>query len=269
MPRDIAENKDKRTGNLLSYQTLVIAAIPLIGYAMAYVYEWGYCSKFGIPPELISVDLTNVFITIGKIIGILAFWTLGALIIIGIKPKNPTLRLTLAPLFWPTLILLFLIIIFWGGWLLMAVFGSIYIIAILILFLRAIFTRKDKGKSKVEPTQKSDTQDDPYNKLVASLESFFSNIGKRNDLVIYLAISFSILLIAFSFLVSVADSTKQADFLILSTNNNSVVLRIYDDNLICAPFDRTTKIVQREFFIIKMGDPSTPRLTTENVGPLH
>lgn len=39
--------------------TVRLALIPLFGYAAVYLYEWGYCSYYNIPPQLISLDLAT------------------------------------------------------------------------------------------------------------------------------------------------------------------------------------------------------------------
>jgi hypothetical protein len=59
---------------------------------------------------------------------------------------------------------------------------------------------------------------------------------------------------------------NQTDFLVPSTNPNSVVLRVYGDNLICAPFH--DKSVEPSFFVLKLDDEPRPHLELRNVGPL-
>ena len=42
----------------------LIALIPVSGYAVAFSYEWGYCSYFGIPLSIISLSITSVFVAL-------------------------------------------------------------------------------------------------------------------------------------------------------------------------------------------------------------
>jgi hypothetical protein len=40
----------------------VLVALPVIGYAIVFAYEYGICTYFQIPPELIRLDLTTGFV---------------------------------------------------------------------------------------------------------------------------------------------------------------------------------------------------------------
>jgi hypothetical protein len=42
--------------------SVMLAALPILGYATAFSYELGKCKYFGLPPELIRLDLTTGFI---------------------------------------------------------------------------------------------------------------------------------------------------------------------------------------------------------------
>jgi hypothetical protein len=66
-----------------------------------------------------------------------------------------------------------------------------------------------------------------------------------------------------------AEATKQEEFLVTNTKPELVVLRIYGDNLICAPFDRKTGEVEESFSVLKnTGDPNLS-LRFEKLGNLH
>jgi hypothetical protein len=66
-----------------------------------------------------------------------------------------------------------------------------------------------------------------------------------------------------------AAALRQTEFMVTNTVPEMVVLQIYGDNMICAPFDRNAKEVQRRFSIIKMASDSKLVLSLENIGPLH
>ena len=64
------------------------------------------------------------------------------------------------------------------------------------------------------------------------------------------------------------DASEQQDFLVPSTYQNSVVLRIYGDNLICAELDpQGTKLTDR-FFTMSMDDEPKPYLSLQEIGRL-
>ena len=43
-------------------ETVVLAATPLVGYLLAYVYEVGYVGYFGVPTDLVSIDIPRIFV---------------------------------------------------------------------------------------------------------------------------------------------------------------------------------------------------------------
>src|SRR3989442_15820666 len=42
-------------------ESVLLAAIPVMAYVLAFGYEYGYSLAYGFPPELISIDLNRVF----------------------------------------------------------------------------------------------------------------------------------------------------------------------------------------------------------------
>ena len=62
----MAENREK----LLS-DGLLIAGVPLLGYAIAFAYECGYARYYGIPLQLISLTLTQILVAIAGVISII------------------------------------------------------------------------------------------------------------------------------------------------------------------------------------------------------
>lgn len=48
-----------------------------------------------------------------------------------------------------------------------------------------------------------------------------------------------------------------------------VVLRIYGDYLVTAPFDRTTKQFEKKLSLLKISEMAEVPLTYEKAGPLH
>jgi hypothetical protein len=47
-----------------------------------------------------------------------------------------------------------------------------------------------------------------------------------------------------------------------------VVLRVYGDNLFAIPFDRSTRVFERQLFILKVSEMGKTPFTMEKVGPL-
>ena len=66
-----------------------------------------------------------------------------------------------------------------------------------------------------------------------------------------------------------AEALKQDKFLVTNTSPELVVLRIYGDNLICVPFDRTTGEIEQSFSILKNTGEPVLVLRLEKLGQLH
>ena len=51
----------------------MLAALSILGYTLAFIYEYNYCNYFGIPTWLIQVDFSNIIFAIGSLISLGAF----------------------------------------------------------------------------------------------------------------------------------------------------------------------------------------------------
>jgi len=246
--------------NLWVSQGIVVAAVPLIGYAMAFLYEVGFCGEFGIPLEFISVNLTTVFIAVGTLLLVVAiiFYVISLLMMIP-EPKHPVIRWQLS-LFYVVLVMnLAVAIIFWGLWYELIMVAFLFAFFVFWIFVSPWITQKEGAYIKrVEAQRKVDSQ------AKTIIDYVIRYIGWGNSFVIFLVLFF----VALSYIAGISHAKKQTEFLIPSTYPNSVVLRVYGDNMICAPFNAENKEVQRDFFIIKMGDDSRLILKPEGIGPL-
>jgi hypothetical protein len=69
------------------------------------------------------------------------------------------------------------------------------------------------------------------------------------------------------------DAQSRKEFQVIAAQSPSlpevVVLRVYGDYLFAAPFDRSTKEVKKERFILKISEIADRPFTTEQIGPLQ
>lgn len=238
---------------------LTIAAVPLIGYAMAFLYEVGFCGEFGIPREFISLSLTRVFIAAGALVGVafVMFWFVELFLHFAPQPERLIFK-HLAFFFSIFLLNLAMSIVFWGLWREIIMVWLIFVFFMLQLFVLPLITQRKKGSylEKLEAQRRIDFQ-------TRSLLDYFARFFGREILIIILVI---LVVLVLSYLAGVSQAKKQTEFLIPSTYPDSVVMRIYGDNMICAPFDRQEKEIEGNFFVLKVGDKLSLRL--EKVGPL-
>lgn len=250
-----------------SWQTVAVlfGFVAPIGYGAAYLREWGFCSVFGIPTELIQLNITTVLIAITSGVGalFLLFWLADLFYTLSqqrkLKNFGPIKRRVSS-------VLLFLII-----------FGCLFaffpptidiwplIVPFLVLliftqFVAPLITQRQISSYK----SKLEAQDQVERETPVLIDYFIKRAGIT-------VVSLGILLVLFlgaMFFVGYNTAQRQTDFLIPSTHQDSVVLRIYGDNLICAPFDIKTKEVEKTFFVIKLDDESRPQLRLVRLGPL-
>ncbi|MBF0106742.1 MAG: hypothetical protein HQM16_15625 [Deltaproteobacteria bacterium] len=158
---------------------IALATIPLaIAYLFIAFYEAGFCEFYGIPTDLISINITDVILTnrLTLMVAVLAFLWIALYYNVLPSASSPLFR------------------------------GVVTLILILSLWLGFTFGRYD------------------------------------------------------------AKNKKQ--YLVTKTTPEQVVLKFYDDNVICAPFDRYSKIIQRQFTIHKTGENASLTYHLENTGPL-
>lgn len=51
-------------------ETAVLAVTPFFGYLFAYVYEVGYAGYFGVPVDLVSIDVPRIFVATGALLSV-------------------------------------------------------------------------------------------------------------------------------------------------------------------------------------------------------
>ncbi len=108
-----------------------------------------------------------------------------------------------------------------------------------------------------------------YERNVKENAKTFENYFGQNVVMTIILVLMFIALLFLSFSTGQIKAKSQDKFLIVHSVPETVVLRIYGDNLICAPFERERNQVTRSFVIRKMGDNPDIILNVEMVGPLR
>lgn len=239
-------------------------AAPL-GYGAAYLREWGFCNVFGIPTEFIQLDITTILIAITSGFGVLLFFYWIAEYFYGLAKQE---RLQKSPLGY-RVVFSGLGLMFLSGFLvLFPSLTDIWLLAVgfLVLFMSIMFLMPLYTQRKIHGyINKLEAQDRKTRETPMLLDYFVkSNTGA----IIFILIIFVILFLGAMFLNGYNMARGQTDFLVPSTHQNSIVLRIYGNNLICAPLNVKTKEVEKSFFIIKLDDEPRPQLNLVKLGPL-
>lgn len=187
-----------------------IAVGSALSYCFAYAYEKGFCDVFGIPVELIKLDIARVLIVGGFLIGILWF----CVAIFNLLPRSvfdkkvPRLIRLLAAL--P-----FVAIVIFCSWM-SPDWAPVY----LLIFFLLVFSYLHLGGTFELRT------DNP--------RSFISRLATRFDGSLIQAAIYGILVMVVVNAAGRASATRKIDFLVPVDHPDIVVLRIYGDTLICA-----------------------------------
>lgn len=242
---------------------LILALIPVLGYFFAFQYEAGHASYFKYPKELIDIGLPQI------VIATITLWTGSLMIFMFIE--SITMAIPKAQLGLSDSIIKFLPLVgfFMGsllvyGWERAWPFLLVFFLIGIPEFILPMFTQKDKKTY----SEKIDADWDSEWRLREAKNAFswrlLKMVGHKNIILVI-----NIFIVAQ--LVQTAGeivASRQIRFFTMPSAVEKVVLRIYDDKLICADFDRNTKTVKSGISILKMDGSNVTGLKLEMLGPL-
>lgn len=217
-----------------------------LAYCLTYIYEMAYIGVFKIPYEFVVISWMNVFPVAGKIFLILVLLLLSIQVLWAYLPEiavkwGPIRRIFIKVLgaLLPTIILLVPLKTFWST--LPLIVGSWAIVFLLCYLLVPLMTQKEiKGyRNKLIAQERVDEAP-----ATGQDKTVIRYIGGRRGIVIVFILP---LLLFSAHIGGMNDAESKVEFLIPSTTQELVVLRVYGDNLICAPLDRENKEIERGF----------------------
>jgi hypothetical protein len=239
---------------------ILIAAIPPIAYLFAFVFEAGYARVFSIPLEFISITLTNVFLAGSSILLISLFLLILLDLISMILPdtSSPIGRAigTLVPLFLATLAYVFYTLGTPLSSSLPAI-GGVWFVIIFLQFIFPLITQRNKTSysEKLAAGTRRETSG-----ILASLAHRFR---QPYLLAYYLGLALYV-----TFCAGQSSAFRQHDFLVAHTSPECIVLRVYGDRAICAPFDAATHQVYTEFMLMRLAEINAQEFTVRSIGPI-
>jgi len=242
---------------------LLVAIASAVAYLLAFYYEKGFTSYFKIPTHFVGVGIVNIFIVIALAISFLLFILPTADFIFALLRRlHPVLYPLVSGLLFMSLFLVMHLYLFGlSNWPLFIVHLVVLFIIVFIALVLPMIAHRKKGKvlERLEEQQNLDRSH------VGIFDVMATKFGRSSVLVI----AFSLLSINFAENAGRAQAMKQTEFLVVSTEPEMVVLQIYGDSIICAPFKRETKEVETRFRIMKIAEDSKLALNLEKVGPLR
>src|SRR5262249_35985967 len=99
--------EDSTTGSRLLTEGVLLALASLAGYAIAFAHEAGYATYFGVPLDLVSIDITRILVVLAVLVGLaLILLTMSNTFFLSISERLPQpMRGRLALIFLPTVLL--------------------------------------------------------------------------------------------------------------------------------------------------------------------
>jgi len=246
----------------------LLAGMSGAAYLFCFYYEWGYADVFAIPLQLINVSLINLLIFASIVI---SFAIAILPLINSVSLFVPTKHSYLA--FYVPRFLIISSVLLIGIPILLPFSEWKYMFPLLLflvglfaiqVFLLPLITHRKKGGY----LERYQAVDEVLLARRLSRPSVFQQIASKTGTTLFSVIT---LLIVGTVLVTMAGrgkALKQTDFPVTNTVPEMAVLRVYGDNMICAPFDRKTREVKKTFSVLKVGEDSKLVMSIENIGPL-
>lgn len=242
---------------------LLLALASAAAYLFAFYYEKGFASVFKIPIAFVAIALTTILVFAAVTLGLLVFLFPIANLLTMLLPSaaNPVLLRAIRPVFLLAIYVIVQAYLFglshWQRWLPLTI---AFLVVVALQFVFPLFTHKNRTY-----IGRLEAQEDIDRKVVGVLD-YVSRLFGPDPLIVGLVFWFGI---SFSESAGMAQALNQAEFLVTNTSPEMVVLRVYGDNLICAPFDRNTKEVKSDFVFLRIAEDPNLVLSPEEVGPLH
>lgn len=231
-------------------QTLVLAIISALSYCYTYVYEWGFCSVYRIPDDLIKLDTVRLLIVGMGLLTIVSFsvmlfaYTSSHVVFTQSKMKWRVAKAI------PALVLIGVIL--WGqlnfG---IAILSFVVVSANVFLDIGIAEKRAGQQKTAKKPANM-------YEWLLARV-----GYGPVNVAVYILVIGLG------AHSAGVAEAETKSRFLVLAKMPDLLVLRIYGDTMICAKADLAEHKLYPVFSFFKIDSEAAQGVELKHLKPMH
>lgn len=249
---------------------VLIAIAPVLAYAIAWLFEYGYLSYYSVPSSLIQVDIADIVRALAwlLIVAAVVFHSIKAIPwnLLPAPGKFERLWLSSIVIFVLLVIMLIVFIVFPAAWRAilyilagMALFYlCIYIVGLgvnLILriyfkFLNRIFAKRGKE--------------------LASSDKAVTNGGHVRKIIYYLDVLLLAIFVAsaLSFLGGRYGAQRRDVYMIIREEPKTVVLKLYKDRAICARIKPGTNIIDNNYSITMFSPNETTSFRWERTGRL-
>ncbi len=240
---------------------VTIALIPVIGYAVAFAYQWGYANYFGIPPEVIAISISGVFIA-GVLAGGLCFglFFLSDVIYDLLPEKRNFVMARLVQygdLYLISAFLLFISPPHWQFWLVPL---CVVVAQLWDDFGRPLLTQRDKKSYEEKVTAQWQAND----KRKPQIALVMSKYGRSN----IRAVLLMIMLLLITFQVGHSVAMRRTFYLIDEQKPSTAILAIYGNRYVSTNYSNTNGVFSSVMRIAYLAEGSAMELSWKKIGPL-
>jgi hypothetical protein len=224
---------------------LLIAGAPVLVYVLTLAFEMSFAGTFDVPFQFVAVTWTSSFVmgVILLVTGAIAFVLCSIALSMSRRANRRPGYLRAFDVF-PAVVLLATSVAYVSlNWRRMIV-GEVVGFALGVA--SSIFFRRERQHHEAL---------DPK--------------GVRRLVVGVFALMWLLAAVNTALLVGTATARFQKEFYVPRDSPGTVVLGIWGDTVVSAPFDRKTHAVKQEYLVTKISDHSSLDLRVERVGPLH
>jgi hypothetical protein len=256
----------KERWNWISEATL-IAATPFAAYYVSFAYQSGYAHFFGIPRELIAMDMKTFLISSSSLKLLVMMFVMLSVLFFGFWPHgkrdNPLYRrIVIIFIIFPGFFLSITSLTasdlsHWTNWL--SALSPVLILGF-VLFISPLAISRSKNKSIKDKLAEHDRmqRDD-------SVLAYYLRQGIGDIVTVGLWVTIAV---QAAYPLGETEAKRKAEFLVRLSSPETVILAIYGDYLISAPFDKGQKTVEKSISVIKVGEAPSIGMRFESVGPL-
>lgn len=240
--------------------------MPVMGYLIAFIYESRYLSVYGIPSDFVIINWTNLIVASGSVLGIsiallIFLWLPLIAAIFGASMKNILFGIIIRQISMYTYTTIF----FARYHMMESGLEFVFILPVFLTFLDFIFPlitqRKVRGYSNKLKTQ------DKIDREKASFLKLPAVISRHIVIIIVVMVTVTIIL-TMGYMEGKRNALTREEYLVPSTYPESVVVRVYQDYLICTQFNQEPDSNERTFFLISIDEEPDFNLSLQEMNPL-
>lgn len=242
-------------------ESLILAALPVLAYLITFSYQAGYASYFGIPLQVITINLTTIIISFFAIVTSLAFvYSISNAVWMFTPKANDPVSISIRRVVLVSLIGFIIMVPFLPSLIAWVLYGSFISIVLALEFLFPFLSQRSKAQYPEKLAAQNEIEHE------AGKHMLWYEVDKRVGRWLITSVIYACIALGVSFGVGMQRAEKNSSYYI--SKDNGVVLAIYDDLAVLSQYDSKTQTLSGELLFEKVGEGSAKILRLEKIGQL-